>query len=195
MKDSSTKELRRSRFPRENSVPSGGRRLGARFAGSAENTVPKTAKMPETAKKQAKKTKKAAECPHCRTGRETFSYLGRRFAFDVDLARKLTEDGREPVEVDEESVRRCLARTRIYDQHLEHVDTKYPGIIAHVSCTTPEGDLVTGHVLIDGNHRAARTQQLGQPFFAYLLTEEESVRVLKNRTAPSETAGESDRKM
>lgn len=135
------------------------------------------------ARRGAKKSKAGKNsCPHCRQGSFTYSYLGERFKFDVDRAFKIVADGREPVEVDEESIRRALKRTRIYKEHLEHVDLKYPGIIAHVSCVTPEGDFASGHALIDGNHRAARALDLGVPFFAYVLTEAESEEILLHQT-------------
>ena len=51
-----------------------------------------------------------SKCPHCRTGPETYWYLKHRYLFDVDLARKLVQDGREPVEVDDESVRQSVGR-------------------------------------------------------------------------------------
>lgn len=118
------------------------------------------------------------KCRHCKPGAETFSYLKRSYKFDVTLARELVLDGREPVEVDNESVRQSVEETRIYPEHLPHVDTQYPGIISHVWYPLDNGELVSGHLLIDGNHRAARCLQLGIPYFAYLLTEEESRQIL-----------------
>jgi len=117
-------------------------------------------------------------CRHCRTGEETYSYLKERFVFDVDEARQIVLDGREPVEIDEESLQKDLKSTRIYRDHLLHVDVQYPGIIAHVFFPMPDGTDAHGHALIDGNHRAARCRELGRPFYAYLLTEEESRQIL-----------------
>lgn len=125
-----------------------------------------------------------AACPHCRSGPEYFRYF-RVYEFDVDLARELTADGREPVEVEDESVRLSMDGCRIHPQHLDHVDPGFPGIIAHVEYREANGEVLRGHVLIDGNHRAARCLRDCRPFFAYLLTEDESRAVL---TRSPETA-------
>ncbi len=118
-------------------------------------------------------------CPHCRSGPETFHYYG-VYEYDVDRARQLVADGREPVEIDEDSVRDSMIGCRIHDEHLEHVDMKYPGIIAHVWLEEPTTrERLQGHVLIDGNHRAARALRDGSPFFAYILGEAESREILR----------------
>lgn len=124
------------------------------------------------------KVKMGEECPHCRTGPEVYRYMRRRYVFDVDLARRIVGDGREPREIEDESVQWCIDTTRIYPQHVAHVDTRYPGIIAHVFYPLPDGTEAHGHLLIDGNHRAARCAQLKKPFFAFILTEAESRRIL-----------------
>lgn len=121
---------------------------------------------------------KRSDCPHCRPGPETYWYMDHKYLFDVDLARKLVQDGREPVEVDDESTRKSVRWSVIYPQHVQHVNTEFPGIITHVWHRQPNGERIHGHLLIDGNHRAARCLELGIPFFAHLLTEEESVRIL-----------------
>ncbi|MDB5335324.1 MAG: hypothetical protein JWN70_943 [Planctomycetaceae bacterium] len=118
------------------------------------------------------------DCPHCVTGRETFWYMAHKYLYDVDLARTLVRDGREEVELDDESVQHSVDTSVIHAGHLPHVNTKYPGIIAHITYRTETGELVRGHVLIDGHHRAARCLQLKIPFFVYLLTDEESETVL-----------------
>jgi hypothetical protein len=119
-----------------------------------------------------------ADCPHCRRGPETYWYMKHRYLFDVDLARQLVQDGREPVEVDEASVKQSVAWTVIYPEHIRHVNTKYPGIITHVWFPLESGERVHGHLLIDGNHRAARCLEEGIPFFAHVLTEEESLQIV-----------------
>lgn len=126
----------------------------------------------------ASSRKSRSECKHCRTGEEVFRYMQRRYVFDIDTARALVDDGREAVEVEPADVRYAVETSRIYEEHLAHVNTKYPGIIAYVHYITEEGELVTAHLLIDGHHRAARCLQLGKPFFAYVLTEEESLDIL-----------------
>ena len=117
-------------------------------------------------------------CPHCRSGSETFSYLGGAYLFDVDAARELVADGREPVEVEDDSVRLSMDGLRLVSEHIDHVDPAFPGIIAHVCFPDPSGEVLRGHVIIDGNHRAARCLRDRLPFFAHLLTEEESQEVL-----------------
>ncbi|MBI3863757.1 MAG: hypothetical protein HY290_17860 [Planctomycetia bacterium] len=123
-------------------------------------------------------SKKQSDCPHCKSGPETYRYLKKHYLFDVDLAREIVSDGREPEEIDDDSIRLALESTRIHDDHLLHVNVRYPGIIAHVFFPMPDGTAAHGHALIDGNHRAARCLQLGRPFFAYILTEDESRQIL-----------------
>lgn len=117
-------------------------------------------------------------CPHCKGGEETFGYFGGMYLFDVDMARELVADGRQPVELEPEDVAFSVDNSRIHLQHLAHVDLKYPGIIAHYWYTTPDGEELVGHVLIDGHHRAARALQEGVPFWVYLLTADESRQIL-----------------
>ncbi len=124
----------------------------------------------------------AKELPECcrkkLKGNEVYRYMHSNFVFDVELANKIILDGRQPVELDDESTRVSVRMSRIRQHHIPHVDPSRPGIIAHVQVVTEEGETVKGHLLIDGNHRAARCLQLNRPFQAYLLTEEESQQVL-----------------
>lgn len=123
-------------------------------------------------------TKSQSKCPNCATGAETFWYMAHKYLYDVDKARQLVSDGRETVELDDESVRFSVETSEINRQHLPHVNTEYPGIIAHIRYRTDAGEMVHGHVLIDGHHRAARCLELEIPFFVHLLTEDESEEVL-----------------
>ena len=100
---------------------------------------------------QKKKTEE--KCPHCSSGPETFRYIKNIFNFDVDLARKIVAVGHEPIELEPDDVLYSVDMSRIYPQHLKHVNTKYPGIIAHIWYPQPDGELLHGHVLIDGHHR------------------------------------------
>lgn len=125
-----------------------------------------------------KRDKSREECPHCVDGAESFRYFGGAYKFDVDLAREIVQDGRDRVELTPDDVKYSVDMSRIYPQHLEHVDTKYPGIIAHVWGPGKGGRWLHGHLLIDGHHRAARCLQLGLPYFVYLLSEAESETVL-----------------
>lgn len=132
----------------------------------------------------SKRKRKKKKCPHCSSGPEVYRYLKRQYVFDVDHARRLIGDGRQPVEVDPDCVRETVDETRIYPQHLEHVDTQYPGIIAYVFAYLPNCEEVEGHLLIDGNHRAARCLELGQPFYAHVLTREESRKIILKAPKP-----------
>lgn len=138
----------------------------------------------KTVRKQSKPRRGAADksrasCPHCVGGPETYGYLKRAWVYDVDLARRLVSDGRAPVELEPDDVAYCVDNSRIHEQHLDHVDTRFPGIIAHLWGPGESGTWEHGHLLIDGNHRAARCLRDGLPFFAYVLTEEESERILQ----------------
>lgn len=128
--------------------------------------------------KKKKKKRKNPDCPHCRTGSETFRYLKSVFKFDVDLAREIVGDGREPIELDPDDVRHSVDTTHIYPDHVQHVNPRYPGIIAQLFYPEPDGNVLHGDTLIDGHHRAARCLQDGLPYFVYVLNEEESARIL-----------------
>jgi len=142
----------------------------------------KSRKSKQSAEKSLKKSaaKSAKEsCPHCVGGPETYGYLKRTFVYDVDQARKIVSDGREPVEMDDSDVAYCVDNSRIHEQHLDHVDPQYPGILAHLWGPGEDGTLEHGHLLIDGNHRAARCLRDGLTYRAYLLTEDESEEIMK----------------
>ncbi len=92
-------------------------------------------------------------------------------AFDIELAHEFCQDGRAPVEVPPEILNSILQVNGITPEHVDHVDTDFPGIACPVD-RTDEGDPVFG--LIDGSHRAAKCRREGQRFFAFHLTEEEA---------------------
>lgn len=123
-----------------------------------------------------------SECARCQLnaedGGEVFYHRKNAFKFDVDLAIQIVSDGREPVEVDDDTLRRALLDTEVDEQHLPHVNIGRPGIIANVTYHLDDGQTVTAHLLIDGNHRAARSLQVERPFSVYLLTEAETARTL-----------------
>lgn len=122
--------------------------------------------------------KKTSGCPHCVGGPESYGYLKSAWLYDVDEARRIVSDGRMPVDMDIDDVDYCVQNSRIYTQHLDHVNTIHPGILAHLWGRSPQGAIEHGHLLIDGNHRAARCLRDRLPFQAYLLTEEESEQIL-----------------
>jgi hypothetical protein len=110
--------------------------------------------------------------------------MRRRFIFDVDLARKIVSDGRSPVELDRDDMRFSLEKCEVNHNHVPHVDPTIPGIISHVFFPQ-DGEIVQGHVFIDGHHRAARALQLNQPFFVHVLTEAESRQIVLRSPEPS----------
>ncbi len=118
-------------------------------------------------------------CRVCRArGAQTFSYMDGLYLFDLERAAQLVQDGREPVELEPDDVRFSVRTYPLHKVHVGHVDPRRPGLLAHVWYTTEDGAHVQGHRLIDGHHRAARCLDEGVPFFAYLLSEEESRAIL-----------------
>jgi hypothetical protein len=113
-----------------------------------------------------------------------------RYIFDVDLARCLVADGREAVLLDRPSVSDAVRYSTIRHEHIAHVDPSIPGIISHVWFVEEDGRTVHGHLLIDGNHRAAHCLETNRDFFAHLLSEEESRQILL-RSPTTGDAGES----
>jgi len=130
-----------------------------------------------------------SRCSICRKqdGKETFWYMRRRFIFDVDLARKIVSDGRSPVELDPDDVRFAVQHCHVNQNHVPHVDPTIPGIISHVFYPQ-DGEIIQGHVFIDGHHRAARALQLNQPFYVHVLTESESRQIVLRSPKPEALA-------
>lgn len=114
----------------------------------------------------------------CMKHSETFRYMGSRFKFDITRAIEFVQDGREPVELDEDDVHFSLEKVHINRDYLPEVDPQTPGIIAVVFFPDQGGAQIKGQRLIDGHHRAARCLELGIPFRVFLLNEEESAAIL-----------------
>lgn len=129
-------------------------------------------------KRKQKKDKSKKKCPHCSSGPETFRFMYDIYNFDVDVAREIVSDGREPTLLEHDDVEYSVDISRIYPQHVKHVNPIYPGIIAHIWYPEPDGTVLHGHVLIDGHHRAARCLKDEIPFRVHILSEEESKRVI-----------------
>lgn len=122
------------------------------------------------------------ECRVCgKNGAETFNFLRRSFVFDVDRAREITQDGRKPIELDRSDVFFAVDTSRIYIEHVPHVTTRFPGIVARVRCTGSDGSITEGDLLIDGHHRAAKCLQTGKPYMVYRMTPDETDSVLITR--------------
>jgi hypothetical protein len=117
------------------------------------------------------------ECTTRLTGPEVYTVTRYRdlalLAWDVDLATEICQDGRQPVEIPTYALDCILQVNATTAAHLDHVSLDFPGIACAVDFT-PEGEPIRG--LIDGSHRAARSRRDGKRFFAYLLTDEESLR-------------------
>ncbi len=125
------------------------------------------------------KDKGCSRCERDSNNGEAFRCYSNTFKFNVDIARKFVEDGREKVLLDSDDVEYSIDRAEINEGHVPHVDPSIPGIITHVFFPAEDGRVVHAHRLIDGHHRAVRCQQLGIPFYAFVLTEKESVAILE----------------
>ena len=117
-----------------------------------------------------------SNCPQCQEGPEYYRMLFNTNKFDVDLARTIVADGRPSVELEPEDVKHSLEWAIIHRPHLDHIDTQFPGIIAHYWHKAGD-EILHGHVLIDGHHRATKLHEANMPFFVQILTEDESRRV------------------
>jgi len=89
--------------------------------------------------------------------------------FDVDKAKQIISDGRRPELVSAESLTRLLAATEYDRAHIGHVDAGRPGIL---------GQRFGGLFLLDGIHRAASCLQEKQDFYAFALSQEETLSCL-----------------
>lgn len=144
---------------------------------SKRNRVTKNTKKLVVRKRKRIKPLVDETCPHCSHEAEAYRMYSNAYKFDVDMARAIVSDGREPIELEPDDVIYALEKSHIYPQHLAHVDTQYPGIVAHYWGPDESGMILHGTRLIDGHHRAARCLQLGIPFFIHLLTEVESLEI------------------
>ena len=120
------------------------------------------------------------DCSRCNRGKgEAFWCMQSRYVFDVDMARSfIQEREHEVMELEPDDVHYSVDRCDVNEGHLAHVDPSIPGIVSHIYFPTEDGEVVHGHRLIDGHHRAARCLQLGIPFPVYVLSESESVEIL-----------------
>jgi hypothetical protein len=134
--------------------------------------------MPKQARQSKNGTSSSGKsCPQCQEGPEYYRMIYNRYKFDVDLARKLTSDGRESYLLEKDDVEHAVAWAHIHEPHLDHVDLQYPGIVAHYWFVTKDDELLHGTVLIDGHHRAARALREGVPFYVRVMSEQESKQV------------------
>jgi hypothetical protein len=117
-------------------------------------------------------------CPECAGRQDGFQIYtirlsnGTVLAWDVELALQLCSDGRKPIRIHPVLVDEMLRVNRYWPAHLYHVDATLPGIVSVLEYTDDSQPLMC---LIDGSHRAGRCRRDGLQFFAYLLTDEESL--------------------
>lgn len=122
-------------------------------------------------------SRSAQSCPECEGRRNGFQIYtirlkdGTLLAWDVERALHLCSDGRKPVPVHPTHIDEMLRVNRYSADHLDHVNADLPGILCVFEYTDDSCPLFC---LIDGSHRAARCRRDEAPFFAYILTEEES---------------------
>jgi hypothetical protein len=122
-------------------------------------------------------------CPRCPVigaenipGEEYFEILSLRF--HIGIARKLAVK-HDLIRVKPLALARWIEHARILESHIWHL----PANAGHgIMVTLPAG---CGKPLIDGNHRAARALQLGEPFFAAELSESETLDLLRLSMNPA----------
>jgi len=107
---------------------------------------------------------------------EKYSFMALRV--DVQKANQIVDAKDHPiVELPKEFLDSIRGLIRINEAHLPKVDVTRPGIVAQYQ--TKDGQRIT--LLIDGNHRAEAARRQGKPFSAYMLTPEESWKIMDYR--------------
>ena len=89
--------------------------------------------------------------------------------FDVDKAKQIISDSRRPELVSVNALTGLVADTEYDHAHMAHVDAGKPGIL---------GQRFSGLFLLDGMHRAARCLQEKRDFYAFALSQEETLSCL-----------------
>jgi hypothetical protein len=108
-------------------------------------------------------------------GEEYFDILSLRF--NIGVARKLSAR-HDLTRVEPPAIARWLEQVRILESHIWHL----PANTGHgIMVSLPAG---CGMPLIDGNHRAAQALLLGEPFFAKVLNESETLDLLRLSMSP-----------
>jgi hypothetical protein len=122
------------------------------------------------------------DCPRCPVigaedipGEEYSEILSLRF--NVSVARRLTAK-HNLTSVEPSALARWLEHAHILESHVWHL----PANAGHGIMVTLPADC--GMPLIDGNHRAARALRLGEPFFAAVLGEDETLDLLRMSMSP-----------
>ncbi len=92
--------------------------------------------------------------------------------FSIPLAEAMSRS-HDLIRVEPSALREWLRFVRIDEKHIDHIP---PHLQHGILVTLPNG---LGRPLIDGNHRAARTLRDGTHFFAAVLNERETLRLLR----------------
>jgi hypothetical protein len=116
-------------------------------------------------------------CPRCpvigaehRFGDVCYTLFTLRFS--LRIAEELAY-GHDPIKVDSQGLSGWLRHADIDLEHLDHLPRNTgPGIMI----TLPNG---SGQPIIDGNHRAARCLRDGRDFMVFILTEPETLELLR----------------
>lgn len=106
---------------------------------------------------------------------------GKTITFDVDFAYEVIAKFRPPVECsnDPTEIQYLLDQNQIEQQHVDHVDPNQPGLIFELVFTKKQSRQKEAvFVLVDGNHRAARSLRDGHPFCYYLLHDEHAKQLI-----------------
>ena len=118
------------------------------------------------------------DCPRCPVlgaedipGEEYYQILSLRF--NVSVARRLSAK-HDLTRIEPSALARWLEHAQILESHVWHL----PANAGHgIMITLPSG---CGMPLIDGNHRATRALREGNPFFAAILNEAETLELLQH---------------
>ena len=117
------------------------------------------------------------DCPLCpiigtdpNKGGQVYRLLSLQFS--IPLAAMLSRS-HDLIRVEPSALREWLRHVKIDEQHIDHIP---PDIQHGIMVTLPNG---LGMPLIDGNHRAARALRDGTHFFAAVLNEKETRRLLR----------------
>src|SRR5690349_2883249 len=89
--------------------------LGSRDMARQSSSPKRTKSAPQAGKQPAEPA--PVECRHCKGGPETFRYMKRSYVFDVDRAREIVQDGRQPLELEPDDTRHSVDISRIYPEH------------------------------------------------------------------------------
>ena len=113
-------------------------------------------------------------CPVLGSGPAQADQVYRLFSlhFSVPIAERMSRN-HDLIRVEPADLREWLRHAKIDEKHVDHI----PLDVQHgIMVTLPNG---LGRPLIDGNHRAARAMRDGTDFFAAILNEKETLKLLR----------------